>query len=239
MMAALETGAEFEGIYVDDDAHTREDIRAIEQRASGLGVRVFALSPGVLEKIADAQTPQPVIGAVRFRATQLEEIEPLGCVVVAHEMRDPGNAGTIIRSADSAGATAVIFTGRSVDPYNAKTLRATAGSAFHLPMVVAPELSDVVAWAHEGHAHAFAAVVRGGENPRAVDLSGDCVIVVGNEATGLSRDDETLCDRGLSIPMAGKSESLNAGVAASLLMFEALEQRQSALSSSNRPTIEG
>lgn len=238
-MAALETGTEFEGIYVDEAARTREDVRTIEERANGLGVRVFTLSPGVLEKIADAQTPQPVIGAVRFRSTSLSEIEPLGCVVVAHEMRDPGNAGTIVRSADAAGATAVIFTGRSVDPYNPKTLRATAGSAFHLPMVVVPELADVVSWAHEGHAHAFAAVVRGGENPRAVDLSGDCVVVVGNEATGLSTDDVALCDRELSIPMAGQSESLNAGVAASLLLFEALEQRQSALSSTNRPTIEG
>lgn len=224
--AALESGVEFEAVYVDATALDGPFITALTQKATDRGVRVFALAEGVVEKIADAQTPQPVLAAVRFEQREVISIAKSGFVVVLHDLRDPGNVGTIIRSADAAGATAVILTGQSVDPFNPKTLRASAGSIFHLPVVVT-SIDAVVSYFH-GDAQLLATVVRGGRSHRAIDFTGASVVVIGNEADGLDAATIERCDQTISIPMDGRSESLNAGVAASLIAFEALWQRRDA-----------
>jgi TrmH family RNA methyltransferase len=224
--AALDSGVEFEAIYVDAAALASAPIEALTTKATGLGVRVFALAEGVVEKVADAQTPQPVVAAVRFEQRDVASLPTTGLTVVVHDLRDPGNVGTIIRSADAAGASAVVLTGQSVDPFNPKTLRASAGSIFHLAVVVA---SIEATLAHfGGKAQLLATVVRGGKSLREVDFTKPSVVVIGNEADGL--DDVTIraCDEAISIPMDGRSESLNAGVAASLIVFEALFQRRDA-----------
>jgi TrmH family RNA methyltransferase len=99
-----------------------------------------------------------VLAAVRFAATTVADLAPSGVLVVLHDVRDPGNAGTVIRTADAAGATAVVLSGHSVDPYNPKTLRATAGSIFHLPVLVAEELSEVIRWFKAGSGRCVATV---------------------------------------------------------------------------------
>ena len=131
----------------------------------------------------------------------------------------------MIRSADAAGVGAVIFTGDSVDPFNPKTLRSSAGSVFHLPLVVGRSLAEVTVALSEKGISSYASVVRGGSDFRTLPLGGGCAIVIGNESSGLDEAAIALCDASLSIPMAGRSESLNAGVAASLVLFEALHQR--------------
>jgi TrmH family RNA methyltransferase len=224
--AALENAVEFEGIYVDV-AHSGDPALAeLFAKASTRGVRVFDLAPGVLEKVADAQSPQPVLAAVRFVAPQLEELEARGLIVVLHDVRDPGNAGTVIRTADAAGAAAVILSGQSVDPYNPKTLRATAGSIFHLPVVRTSNLSDATTWFRQNSLRSYAAVVRGGTDYRDVDLSESAMIVVGSEAEGLSADAAALADETISIPMAGRNESLNVSIATAVMLFEAKSQRE-------------
>jgi TrmH family RNA methyltransferase len=234
--AALESGAQFEAIYVDASQSDVPRLAALTSRASDLGVRVFALDNGVLEKVADAQTPQPVLAAVRFDEKDVTSVPGEGLVLVVHELRDPGNAGTIIRSADAAGATAVIFTGTSVDPYNPKTLRATAGSIFHLDVCVATLEATLTHFTSLG-AQTLATVVRGGVSHREVDFTRATVVVIGNEADGLDADAVAQCDGAVTIPMAGRSESLNAGVAASLIAFEALWQRSSATPSPPTPSL--
>jgi TrmH family RNA methyltransferase len=224
--AALESGVEFEAVYVDAAALDVASITALTQKAADKGVRVFALAEGVVEKIADAQTPQPVLAAVRFEQRDITSIAKSGFVVVLHDLRDPGNVGTIIRSADAAGATAVILTGQSVDPFNPKTLRASAGSIFHLPVIVT-SIDAVFSYFH-GDAQLLATVVRGGRSHREVDFTGASVVLIGNEADGLDEATIERCDQTISIPMDGRSESLNAGVAASLIAFEALWQRRDA-----------
>lgn len=224
MDAALASDVEFEAIYVDAEEETTPAIQALIARATERGVRVFALENGVLQKVADVQTAQPVMAAVRFSVTALSSVPCKGLILVVHDLRDPGNAGTIIRSADAAGATAVIFTGRSVDPYNPKTLRATAGSIFQLDVCVA-SLEETLNYFGALGAGTLATVVRGGVSHRGVDFRSPTVVVIGNESDGLDAQAVALCDRSISIPMAGRSESLNAGVAASLIAFEALWQR--------------
>lgn len=236
--AALDAHVEFEALFLDVESLNDARVATLSDRAARAGVRVFSLSTGVLDRVADAQTSQPAIAAVRLPMGSFDEVAPGGLVLVLHELRDPGNAGTIIRSADAAGANAVIFTGQSVDPFNPKTLRATAGSVFHLPVIVAPLESTIAHFVARGY-QSYATVVRGGTNLRTLNLTRPSLVVIGNEAAGLDQRTIGQCSYTLSIPMAGRSESLNAGVAASLVAFEALWQRQDAEGSTVRPSLGG
>lgn len=236
--AALDSDVEFEALYVDVSQVEQPEIAATIRRSTSAGVRVFGLAQGVLEKVADASTPQPLLAAVRFPITDVRSIAAQGLVLVLHDVRDPGNAGTIVRSADAAGVAAVVFTGQSVDPFNAKTLRATAGSIFHLPIAVSSWDETIDHFGAHG-AQIFATVVRGGLDHRSADFAKFSVVVIGNEADGLDEETVARCHVALSIPMAGRNESLNAGVAASLIAFEALWQRQGANSSPPPPSLTG
>ncbi len=215
--AALAAGIEFEGVYVANEATSK--FLTLVTRLEDAGVRVFSLESGVIEKIADATTPQPIIASIRMPVAHLEDIEPAGTVIVLHEVRDPGNVGTIIRSADASGASAVVLTGHSVDPFNPKTLRATAGSIFHLPVVLCESLEEVLAWFHRGGGVSYATVVRGGENLDEIALPANHLFVLGNEAEGLSETESALATYGVTIPMSGKAESLNVSIAAALTLF--------------------
>lgn len=234
--AALGVGQEFEAIYVDERASTVPILDTI-RRAELAGVRIFRLGEGVIAKIADAQSPQPIIAAVRLPRHELNAVAAQGLVLVLHDVRDPGNVGTIIRSADAAGASAVVLTGQSVDPFNPKTLRATAGSIFHVPVVVAT-LEETVDHFKKLGARILATVIDGEESFRLVDFKHPSVVLIGNEATGLDEDAIAMCDTRITIPMSGRSESLNAGVAASLICFEALYQREDATKASPPRSLE-
>lgn len=224
--SALDAGVEFEGIYLDASRETPA-LRSLCATAESRGVRVFQLGYGVIEKVSDAQSPQPILAAVRFVPRGLADLSPRGCVIVLHDLRDPGNAGTVIRTADAAGASAVILTGQSVDPYNPKTLRATAGSIFHVPVVLHESLTDVTAWFHAAGGTSAAAVVRGGLDYYAAPLGADIMIVMGNESEGLSPADVSACSFSVSIAMSGENESLNVAMATGLLLFESRRQRLS------------
>lgn len=236
MSAALDEAVEFEALYVDVRHVDDVEVTTLNARASAKGVRVFALESSVLEKVADAQTPQPVLAVVRFVVSDLRQLPVDGLILVLHEIRDPGNAGTVIRSADAAGVRAVIFTGQSVDPFNPKTLRATAGSIFRVPIAVG-SLGEVLEHLRLQGARTFATVVRGGVSHRTVDFTKPAVVVIGNEAEGLDPSSVALCQGTITIPMTGHSESLNAGVAASLVAFEAMQQRQDAVGTPLPPSL--
>ena len=178
---------------------------------------VYELAPNVIERVASTEAPQPVLAVVRQRDSVLPADADF--VMVAHRLSDPGNAGTIIRSAEAAGAQAVVFTPGSVDPFNPKVVRATAGSLFRIP-VVSAELDDVRATglsilatsSHHGTAYTEA------------DLTGRVALVVGNEAHGVP--DDAPVDGWLTIPHAGAAESLNVAMAATVLVFEVARQRR-------------
>ena len=189
------------------------------------GVRIFTLEAGVIEKVADAMTPQPILAAVRMPVSQLSDDITPGTVVLLHDLRDPGNVGTIIRSADASGASAVVLTGQGVDPFNPKTLRASAGSIFHIPVVVEPSYEFALNWFHERDTPSFATVVRGGDSLYDAPLGSRHVLVIGNEAEGLSVDALSRTSHQITIPMSGKAESLNASVAAALVLFEGQRAR--------------
>jgi TrmH family RNA methyltransferase len=138
-------------------------------------------------------------------------------------VRDPGNAGTIIRAADAAGADAVILTGRSVDLYNPKVVRSSTGSIFHLPVAVGVTLDDVRERAREAGLQVFAADIKGTDLLAARNeglLLAPTAWLFGNEARGLSDEDLAKVDRSISVPIYGHAESMNLATAASVCLYE-------------------
>ncbi len=238
VLAGLEASVEFEAIYVEGSSLEDKHVATVLRRASDNGIRIFSLARGVLEKVSDTQTPQPLLAVVRLPVTDLEDVVTEGVIMVLHDLRDPGNAGTIVRSADAAGASAVIFTGNSVDPFNPKTLRAPAGSIFHLPIVVAG-VDEVFEFFATRVVRTIATVVQGGTNFRDVTYSPSTAVLIGNEATGLNDIEIARCDERVSIPMLGNAESLNAAIAASLIMFEALRRREDTHAAPQPRSLEG
>ncbi len=211
------------------------------ERAFAAGARVFDLAPGVVDRVADTVTPQPVLAVVSYTPTRLEEVKGASMVMVCADIRDPGNAGTMIRTADAAGVGAVICCEGTVDPTNPKTVRASAGSLFHLPVVAgagAPEVLRVL----KGWGFTTAgAVVRGGSDYTAFDWRQPVAAVFGNESSGLGQTVGDLLDVRISIPMTGLAESLNVASSAAVLCFEALRQRRThgGTGTSPRPTVTG
>ena len=181
---------------------------------------VFELGPNVMERVASTEHPQPVLGVFRRRACPLADLVTARLVLVGDRISDPGNAGTMLRSAEAAGADAVVFTGGSVDVFNPKVVRSSAGALFAVPVVVDVELADVLALTH---LRSFGTSSRTGRPYTDADLSGPTMFVVGNEAHGL--DDSTPVQEWITIPHVGRAESLNVAMAATVLVFEAARQR--------------
>ena len=177
----------------------------------------------VLDAMADTVTPQGVIAVCRQFPTSLKDILGDGprLVAILEEVRDPGNAGTIIRAADSAGADAVILTGRSVDLYNPKVVRATTGSLFHVPVAVMPELDAVLERVKSAGLQVLAADIKGEDLLSARgSLAAPTAWLFGNEARGLTDENLAQADRAITVPIYGKAESMNLATAASVCLYE-------------------
>jgi TrmH family RNA methyltransferase len=220
---ALDAGIPLEAVYVDEGA---TGLVPLLERALSAGGRVHALQPGVLERIAGTVTPQPVISVAPWTDVALDDVLGADLVVVCVDVRDPGNAGTVLRSAEAAGAGAVVFCDGSVDVFNPKTVRASAGSLFHVPVVASGPPVEVLQRLGAAGLHRFGTVARGGTSYDRADLAQRIAVVLGNEAHGLPAGLDDLLDGGLTIPMAGRSESLNVGMAAAIVCFESLRQRR-------------
>jgi len=191
------------------------------------GLPAYKVSKKEFELLTSVETPQGILAVARKPDHSLKKIlsvsDPLliGCI----KIQDPGNLGTIIRSADAAGATAVLLSKGTVELYNQKVVRSTMGSLFHLPVV---EFGEAIIGLKELKSKGIklvAADLSGKKNYWQADLSGPTAILIGNEAAGLSGDILKICDETVKIPMPGKAESLNAAMSATLVMYEALRQR--------------
>ena len=195
----------------------------IVQAAVDGGVAVETVSDAVLEAMADTVTPQGVVATCRQlpnTARSLLSTAPQ-LVAVLEEVRDPGNAGTVIRAADATGAGAVLFTGNSVDAYNPKVVRSTTGSIFHVPVAQHGSLEDAVEEIRAAGLQIIAADVKGADLSRVRDtLEAPTAWVFGNEAHGLPDAKLALADRVVKVPIYGHAESLNLATAASVCLYE-------------------
>ena len=213
-------------MFVDDRARSqsRGDRRS-STRPCTTGARVFDLAPGVLERVADTVTPQPVLAVVGMPEATLDELAGMTFVVVCVEVRDPGNAGAVIRVAHAAGAGAVVCSEGTVDPFNPKTVRASAGSVLHIPVVMAGDAGEVLDALRRARSAPPGRGVEGGHpvHRRRPDLS----VGLGPRQRGErpARRLEERLDARVTIPMGGGAESLNVSTAAAVLCFEAARRR--------------
>jgi TrmH family RNA methyltransferase len=192
------------------------------------GVRVTVVEDRALELLSDAVTPAGVVALCRFVDVPVAEaLSGARLVAVCADVRDPGNAGTVIRCADAAGADAVVLAGHSVDLYNPKTLRASAGSAFHLPVAVDPSPQAVVRAAKDAGLTVLAADGGGELGLYDAPLDGPTAWLFGNEAWGLPDDLAALADHRVAIPIHGRAESLNLSTAAVLCLYESARAQRS------------
>ena len=148
-------------------------------------------------------------------------------MVVCVDIRDPGNLGTVLRSAEGAGAGGVVCCDGSVDLYNPKVVRASAGALFHVPVVAGGEPVEVLERLGTAGLQRLGTVARGGDAPDEVDLRAPVAFALGNEANGLPEAIDACLDRRVTIPTVGRTDSLNVGMAAAVLCFEAARQRRS------------
>jgi TrmH family RNA methyltransferase len=230
LRTALESGQPIESIYLAPEGNMDADVQSVCQRATEAGIRVFHLAAGVLERVADTVTPQPVLAVLPFVEHDVSTLTTAptngALVIVLVDVRDPGNAGTVLRTADAAGAHSVIFSEDSVDPYNPKTVRASAGSLFHVPFFVAHDAVVLAALLTEAGYRTLSTVARGGQDYADLNWTIPSALFLGNEAGGLSAEVLASVSGAVAIPMEGRAESLNVAVASAVVSFEALRQRR-------------
>jgi len=199
----------------------------VAQAAGEAGVEVAWLTPRAFEALSDARHPQGIAAVAKLQRTELGTVDIAAgpaCVLILVDVQDPGNVGTMIRSADAFGAKAVILAGQCADPYEPKVVRATAGSLFHLP-VVRTTWQRTVDWAATQGVDLVATVPDSGQELGATALPARAAVVIGNEAHGLPTEALEAVPTRLRIPMSGGAESLNAAVAAGVLLWEHQRQR--------------
>lgn len=221
--SALACGIELEALYFEESAN--ELAKKVLLEAARIGYRAYHVADGTLDRVADAVTAQSVFAVASFVDVSLSAL-PLGSLVaVMVGVRDPGNAGTIIRSALAAGVSAVIMCEQCVDLYNPKTVRSSAGALFSVPISVVGSLGEVVEYLKDDGYRVFGTSSHAERSYWESDLSGKSAILLGNEGEGLAAVQESLTDLVIKVPIDNRAESLNVGVAASVIMFEARRQR--------------
>ncbi len=209
-------------VFVTGQGRTRH--RDLADCAAAAGAAVHEVSGEVMAELAQTITPQGVVAVCRFVDVPLAAL--LGrsprLVAVLVSVRDPGNAGTVVRTADAAGAAGVVFAAASVDPYNAKCVRSSAGSLFHLPVVAGAALPDVITGLRDAGLQVIAAdgsasqVLDGAGGP---DLARPTAWLFGNEASGLPDSVRQLADAAVAVPIYGQAESLNLAAAAAVCLY--------------------
>lgn len=203
--------------FTENDKHN--ELAAILNESN---IPLYYAEDSVFKDVCETDTPQGVIAVARKLEFDLGSIISKDelCIVFLHEARDPGNAGTIIRSADACGLDAVLLSKGSVDLYNGKTIRATMGSLFHIPVFQSLDTEETISKLKGSRVVTIGADPHSSKSCIELPYSKKTAIIIGNESQGIDREIQAQLDMNVKIPMPGRAESLNAGIAASILMYE-------------------
>lgn len=186
------------------------------------GVAVTSVTDQVLAKLADATTPQGIVALARTPVAGLADVVGHGLLVVLDAVADPGNAGTILRTADAAGATGVVLTAGSVDPYSPKAIRSAAGSTYHLPVVTGVGLDELASACRAAGQRILGLDGAAADEVRSLERGGAPIaLVLGNEAHGLPAAAKDHLDGLVAVPIHGRAESLNVAAAAAIAIYAA------------------
>ena len=221
---ALDSGANVKLVFYDEDALLNtERGSALYRRLREASFESWAADHKVIDGITETVSPQGVVAAVEFPEWRLTSTAS-GLMVILDGVQDPGNLGTVMRSAEASGVRALLLTSDSVDLYNPKVVRAAMGAHFRLP--VFPDMSwKKIEGLLEGTEQVVLTEASAEKAYYDIDWTKPSALIIGNEAHGPGEDAKRLATVTAAIPMVGKAESLNAGVAASIIMFEALRHR--------------
>lgn len=190
------------------------------------GIEYELVSDSVFAHVSDTNTPQGILAVVRQPEYRFEDLlrEGRTRLLVLEDIQDPGNLGTMFRTAEGAGMTGIIMTRETVDLFSPKTVRATMGSIYRMPFYVSEDLHRTIVALRDAGVHTYAAHLRGEKYYDELDFTGATAFLIGNEGNGLKQETADLADTYLKIPMEGQLESLNAAMAAGILMYEAHRQ---------------
>lgn len=217
IMEALHSGMEIDALFVEEGAFAAQELL----RAAG---RVIEITCPVMEAIADTVSPQRMCATIRTPLEALPESYPKGLLIALDTLQDPGNLGTIIRTADAMGARGVLLSEGCADAYSPKCIRAAMGSTYHMPIWRGNLKEALHSLIHDGYC-CICGDLQGEE--RLPPIKDRCVIVIGNEGNGVQEDIAALCAR-YRLRMYGRAESLNASMAAGLMMYEVAKKMHTA-----------
>jgi TrmH family RNA methyltransferase len=223
---AIAAGLALRHVIIAADALERSDIAAIVERMNPATVEVATASGPVMEVVSPVRSSSAIVALAARPRADLVPFRGHAPVVIACDVQDPGNIGAIVRVVEAAGGSGVIVAGQSADPFGWKALRGSMGSALRLPLTSAATIEGAVAEARSHGRRVVATVPRGGVPLFSADLSGAIALLIGGEGQGLSRHVADAADLRVTIPMQPPVESLNASVAAAILLYEARRQRE-------------
>ena len=200
----------------------------IAERLGGQPGRLWMAEESEFQRISDTRTPQGVLAAVRMETRTEDEVlsDPRGVYIFLERLQDPGNLGTIVRTAEAAGASGILMSPDCCDVYNPKVVRSTMGSVFRVPFAVSEDLTASAEKVKRMGGHVYAAHLKGSVSYTVPDYRELSVFLIGNEAEGLTEALASASDQRIRIPMSGQVESLNASLAAAVLLYEADRQRR-------------
>lgn len=223
---ALDNSVDIEKILISDRLYENKGGEEIRERIRSGNFDIYHMTDKLFQEVSDTESPQGILAVVRSRRLQLEEVIKKGSFfLVLDSLQDPGNMGTVIRTADASAVDGIIISRGCVDLYNPKVLRATMGSVFHVPVCYCDNLIEAIDILKNKGIRVLAAHLKGESYYFNTDMRENICVIIGNEANGISEEVAQKADMLVKIPMPGKSESLNASVAASLLMYEVVRQR--------------
>ena len=217
----------FREVYVSESFYKKEKV-LVNAIAGQAGVHIEVLTDTVFAHASDTKTPQGVLCVVRQKSYKLEDLlkGEKRHLLVLDNLQDPGNMGTIVRTAEGAGVTGVIMSRDCVDIYNPKTIRSTMGSIYRMPFYYAEDILKAIRKIKDAGIKVYAAHLDGEKSYDEEDYAFSCAFLIGNEGNGLREETSKMADHYIIIPMSGEVESLNAAIAASVLMFEVKRQRR-------------
>lgn len=196
------------------------------------GIRMYQVDEKVMAKLSDTKAPQGVLAVIRTPEQNLRHLRPGTAsdnnapVIILDRVQDPGNLGTIIRTADAVGALGLILLEGCVDAYSPKVVRASMGSLFHLPVVQDVTAEEALTWCYRNGYEPAATALKNAQNVYKADISKKMAFLFGNEANGVAEELQAAAETRLFIPMAGLAESMNVAMAAGIILFEGLRQRK-------------
>lgn len=226
---ALSSGLKITAVIFSEEIAHKERAAKFLDNVSRVCDRVGSVTEKLLTTISFTKTPQGVIALAEKPDSGPERLrtqDKNALLVVLNGINNPVNVGAILRSAEAAGATGVIATSQTSNPYSPKSLRGAMGSAFRLPIWFGASYEEALAWCSWHQIQTICAEVTAKTLYTDVDWRKPCALVMGPEATGLAQNEIELATEAIRIPMAGEVESLNVSVAAAILLYEAARQRQ-------------